>query len=254
VRYVIIILLLAGSKVFAQNEAGRPQPTWLLGIKAMAGSTRIMDNSFSAPPYTGTSFGASCAIKYNKEKLLHELELGYTGGNLQTNSTPAFELDETYFTLDYVQLHDLRPAATAASFIYRAGGSINVLYAQRKYNRFINRDNTSELAASVSGALEITWLLTNTLTGFSMTGRVQAPLASWVRQPVFGNEHIPGHNNRLLSFNNFFRLKSTLILEKKLSGRSRLSLGYTWDYYQVHSSWQVKQARHQAACMYSFTL
>lgn len=253
VRFITLLFLLFGSPLYAQYEELQPQGKWLLGIKGVVTGVRIIDNSFSSIPYAGAVFGASLVVQHAKKNRLHEWEVGYSGGSLQAMKQSAFDLTDRFATIDYVQLYNLRPSATS-SIIYRAGGSLNVLYNTRKYGQLINRNSTHELAASLSGAVAVTCLFPNSLPGFSITGKLQAPLLSLVNQPVFGNEDAPGKHNRLLTVNEFLRLKSAVVLDKKLNGRSRFSLAYNWDYYQLHNDWQVKQARHQASISYSLIL
>lgn len=242
-------ILLAGMYAYAQDAA-----SWQLRAKLFAGYANVKDEVFSKLNYTGWSAGAGAAVRFEKGRSLHEWEVAFSKGNLEHENNGA---QQTYITGDYTYLYSLREQA---DINYDVGGSINILYAKRSYDDFINYNVSNELITSLSvvGAMSVS--LGN---GFSVYDRLQLPLVSMVMQPSVYDENAPGKtgsglkdffkSSRLASFRSFLRIKNNLILEKEIGLRQSISFAYSWDFYRVRDQIGIRQANHQLGITYNYT-
>jgi hypothetical protein len=247
-------ILIIGQVSKAQVNEEQDQQKWLLNAGIFFNKSNVIDKSFSSVPYSGNNPGASFSVKYHRNRTFHEVQAYYTAGELQAATQAKDKLTQTHVSADYTNLYRLGSTG-GSSFIYKAGAGINVFYNQRDYSNCNNNNESFEFAASLSGVVEASYFFENTLEGFSISDRISLPLVSYIAQPVFGSEDTEGSsgkNSQVTSFSSFFRVLNLLSLEKKHSGRQRLSLCYTWDYYQSLRSREVKKANHQVGLTYSF--
>lgn len=262
----LFVYFIFTNSVFAQKDNGADDQKWLINVGCIVNKGSVIDNTFSTLPYTGINGGGTASIKYQKKNVSHELESYFSTGNLKTADSRITRLRNSYFNFDYNNLYTISSNSTG-SVIMKAGGSLNVLYADREYAEFINNNSSFDFAASLSGAAEFCYFFNNNLSGFSISDRINIPLISAVVQPAFGSNNAAGDLNqnalsakdlftygRIASFSSFMRFKNIVSVEKSITRRQKFSLNYTWDYYQISGSRQVKQANHRLGLTYSFIL
>lgn len=247
--YVTCLLFFLPAIGFAQRGI-TDAPAWIVSIKAAASKQYVTDNTFSALPFSGIHAGGGVSVLYIRNTVLHELEGSLLKGNIRTNTDPEATATQTWLTFDYYNLYIVKPG----ELNIRLGGSINGLYAKRKYDDFINNNASNEFTASLSAAAEAAWFFE---PAFCIYNRLALPVVSAVAQPEFGDkEGSSGVFNpvKAASFSSFLRIKNKLAIEKNIGERQTLCLSYTWDYYRLSTHRPVKQAAHQLALNYSFTL
>ncbi len=260
----LYIFFSMGNNAFAQKNDGPDNQKWLLKVGGILNKESVVDNTFTAIPYAGINWGGTASVKYQKEKVSHEVECYFSKGNLKTAVNPESSLSNSYFNLDYNNLYTIG-SNSAGSVLLMAGGSLNILYARRDYAAFINNNSSFEFAASLGGATEFCYFFNNRLSGFSLSDRINIPLVSAVVQPAFGSDNAAGVLNqnglsakdlfnyeRIVSFSSFMRIKNLLSIDKMIGPRQKISFNYAWDYYQISGTREVKQAIHSLGLTYSF--
>jgi hypothetical protein len=254
-RHVIYVLsfLFAAISCVCQYE-NQTAAQWKLSVKLIAGGQRVADKSFSTVTYAGIGGGIASVVSYRKNRSLHELEVSLLKGNIKTSTDPVARANQLYSNLDYYYLYTITPEA---SLTLKAGGNLNLLYAKRKYNDFINNTASRETVASLAGTVELVYDLKSSLPGCVILDRVTVPFISSLSQPRYGDKGSTGsifNNMQSGSFADFMRVRNRLTIEKSILPGQTISLSYTWDYYQLTTNREVKQAGHQLALMYSVTL
>lgn len=249
ISLLLLFFLFTCGSVIAQ-ETGN----WQITARLFTGSSTAEDQVFSQMKYTGWSLGGGVALRFEKGRSLHEWEAAFAKGTLKQDNNQA---QQTYITGDYTYLRELN---NAGNIHLMAGGCINILYARRSYEGFINYTVSNELIASLGAAGAVSFSFNN---GFSVSNRLQIPLVSMVMQPSIYDENPPGKtgsglsdflkSNRFASFGSFLRFKNNLILEKEIGAGQSLSFAYVWDYYQLRSTPAVQQASHQFGFIYRYT-
>jgi hypothetical protein len=246
--FLLTFFLLAGVIAIAQENN-----SWQLRAKLLTCYANVTDPAFSSLSYSGFAVGGEAGVRYEKDRSMHEWAIAYSGGRLKQDVN---RLQQTYITGGYTYLNTVH---SSGNFEYKAGGSIDMLYARRDYEHFINAGISNELIASLSAAGEISCSLFN---GFTVADRLQLPLVSALMQPSIYEEDPPGKegsrlndflkSNRVASFGSFLRIKNNLILEKSIGMNQSISFAYTWDYYKVKDKVPVRQANHQVGIIYSY--
>ena len=254
--YLCLILIITGQETCAQGTPDPDPQKWTLSAGVLFSKHRVVDKTFSSIPYSGNNWGGYLSVKLRKKRSLHEIRGFYAKGVLQAASPSTDELSQTYMNADYAWLYKLGGDDGHSLFAFKAGAGIDVLYTKREYTRFINNNESFEFAASLSGIFEASYFFNNKSQGFSISNRVCLPFLSFITQPIFGGEDSQDSdkNSEVTAFSLFFRFINSLSLEKKLSDRQKLSLFYTWDYYQIRRAREVKQAAHQLGLTYSFII
>ena len=252
----LCLILIAGRETCAQETPDSDPQKWTLSAGILFNKPRLIDKTFSSIPYSGNNWGGYLSIKLQKKKAFHELRGYYATGALQAASLTTGRLNQTYINADYAWLYKLGRDNDHSLFAFKAGPGIDVLYAKREYTQFINNNESFEFATSLSGIFEASCFFSNKPEGFYISNRICLPFVSYITQPIFGDEDSQGSdkNSAVTSFSSFFRVLNSLSLEKKLSIRQKLSLFYTWDYYQIRRAREVKQATHQLGLTYSFII
>lgn len=229
---------------------------WRLSAKLIASNQQVTDKYFSAVPFSGIHYGVAASAQFTKNNNLHEWETGFSTGSIETHTNPAASGKQSLFAFNYYNLYKVSPGNTSPWTI-RAGGSINVLYAKRSYDDFINNNTSGEFAASLSAAAEATVDFGEALPGLSLSDQLTVPFVSALAQPAFGEKLSGGSvfsNMQAGSFSSFLRIKNKLALDKKITDNQSISLSYIWDYYRFTTDRRVYQAGHKLALQYSFTL
>ena len=247
---ICIILFFALYNVSeAQSISSQQQEKWQLSAGIVASQSNVIDKSFSSLPYTGINAGAFLSLQYRQNKSFHELDAFYSGGSLKTSGNFS-QLKNIYLNIDYANVYAIGPANRSLKFC--GGGGINVLYAQRDYNNFVNNNNSFEFATSLSAVFEISYLFNNT---FSISDRLIVPVVSAVVQPDYGDDVKSNSffsSMHMLSFSSFLRVKNNLRVDMNFAPRHNLGLGYSWDYYQLKDIRDVKYANHELMLIYSY--
>ena len=244
-----------------QNHIGA---NWLLKVGVGFNRQSVSDKNFTTISYSGQNVGYSGGLKYETNNSFHELELFYTTGTKIMKALPEERLRAGYFNIDYTNLYRIGDLENH-SLACKIGGALDMLYAKRKFNNFINNNVAFEFAASLSAAIEGTYKFGNGLAGFSITDRLKVPFVSLVSQPSFGSNNAAGSvsqndnsfgdilkDNRIAGFSSFLRFKNYCSLEKTITDNGKLSLNYTWDFYRLNGLRKVMQATHRLEFMYSF--
>lgn len=249
VSLLVLFFLIAGIHVTAQ-ETGN----WQITARLFAANTTVKDQVFTQLNYKGWSLGGGLALRFEKGMSLHEWEVAYSKGTLEKGNDEA---QQTYVTGVYTYLHALNDAGNVQLM---AGGSLDILYARRNYDGFINYNVSNELITSLGAAGAVSLSFGN---GFSVSNRLQIPFASMVMQPSIYDENPPGKtgsglgdflkSSRFATFGKFLRFKNNLILEKEIGVGQSLSFAYSWDYYKVRDKPGIQQANHQLGFIYRYT-
>jgi hypothetical protein len=249
VSLLLLFFLLAGANVIAQESGD-----WQITARLFTARSTVKDQVFSQLMYSGWSPGGGAALRFEKGKSLHEWEIAFAKGTLKQDNNQA---QQTYITGDYTYLHGLN---NGSNLNVMAGGSLNILYARRNYDGFINYSVSNELIASLGPAGLISFSFYN---GFSVCNRLQIPLVSMVMQPSIYDENPPGKtgsglsdflkSNRFATFGRFLRIKNNLTMEKEIGPGQSLAFTYSWDYYQIRSKPDIQQASHLLGFIYRYT-
>lgn len=247
-----------------QTNPNHLRANWLLKVGVGLNRQSVSDKNFTTLLYSGQSVGYSGGLKYEADNSFHELEVFYTTGTRTIKAFPEKRLRSGYFNLDYANLYRIGILENQ-SLACKIGGAMNVLYAKRQFNNFINNNAAFEFAASLSAALEGTYKFGNDPAGFSITNRLTVPFVSLVSQPSFGSNNAAGcvsqndnafgnilKGNRIVGFSSFLRFKNYFCIEKAITDNGKLSLNYTWDIYRLNGLRQVTQATHRLDFKYSF--
>jgi len=247
-----------------QSKENYIRANWFLKVGVGLNRQSMSDKNFTTLLYTGQSAGYYASLKYETNNSFHELELFYTTGIKTMKVLPEAHLRAGYFNLAYTNLYRIG-ALENHSLACKIGGALDMLYAKRKFNNFINNNVAFEFAASLSAAVEGTYKFGNGLAGFSITDRLTVPFGTLLAQPSFGSNNAAGSvlqngnsigdifkENRIAGFSSFLRFKNYCSLEKAISDNGKLSLNYTWDFYRLNGLRQVMQASHRLELMYSF--
>lgn len=248
----VCILLITGFQGRAQDSTRRTIRKWQVSAGILLNRQRVIDEAFSALSYKGTIPGAYASVRYNRQRTFHELNVSYTYGKLSPSAEKETSLKQGYLNADYYNLRRVERSDSTRLHCW-AGAAINFFYAGRNYGGFINDDYSFEYAVSLSPVFQVAYSFGKNLSGISVSDRLAVPVVSFVAQPIYGGNDVKDENRtRLLGFNSFLRFKNCLAVEKNLTVRHKLSLAYTWDYYQLIRPREIRQANHELGLMYSY--
>jgi hypothetical protein len=258
----LLLLFAMNSILKAQETQNQSNKNWRLSIGVFLNSDNVNDKNFSSLKFSGNTLGYFSSIKYQKEKISHEMQFYYTKGILSTKIYPFDKLSQAYFNADYINLYSIF-SSNDGSVTFRGGGGINILYAERNYENLINNNFSYEFAASLSGVMEVSYFFGNKQSGFSVTDRLCVPLVSSAVQPSFGSDNVLGYinqnnfslkdninNSHVVFFSSFIRLVNNIKLEKNISANQKISLNYCWDYYRLNTYRQVIQSNSRLGLIY----
>ncbi|MBI3883256.1 MAG: hypothetical protein HY305_03330 [Sphingobacteriales bacterium] len=258
-----VLLLLLQLITFAQKKS---KPAYILQVGAGINNFYVIDKNFSSLPYSGIGWGIVGGIQRQQKKLYQQLSFQYATGNLHTSIQPKYYTSQMYVALDYMQLYKLGISRDSA-LEYKAGAGLNAFLTQRNYGGLGSNSFSYDFALSLSAACEIDYHFKNKLHGFSISNRIIVPFVSSIVQPAYGSDDLPGYlpqnnssvkglikSNHIVSFPSFFRIKNSFTLKKKVTEKESLALSYNWDYYQMTTDREVKQANHQLLLTYTIQL
>jgi hypothetical protein len=254
---VLLCLVFTGAhQVCAQGNQSRTPSDWSVTAGIAGNRAAVIDKSFSSLAYSGLTAGVFAAVRYQKGRSTHELRGGFTKGNLETGSPANSELRQVYVTADYGWLQQIG-TNDHLGFVWKAGAGLSGVYAKRRYDGFINNNESFELAASLNATVEGRYFFSNGPGGFSIANRICLPLVSFIAQPEFGREASLGSehtDHEVAAFSSFFRVCNILSLEKELTKGRKVFLFYDWDFYQIRRDRAVKQSTHSLGVAYNFVL
>lgn len=234
---------------------------WVFGLGFTFNQSSVIDKSFSSLAYSGNGLGINSLISYKEKYFEQELGFGYST-NLSTNAYKN-NLNETYLYLNYSGLFGLsNPAKT--EFKILTGPSLSFIYDARKYEGFVNNNNTFEFASSLGATIEARIGINKLFKGFSINNRLTMPFVSFVEQPAYGmegfffNSNNQGaavkNENGIVGPQKFFRISNTLSMHKKLAQHHKIILAYTADFYNIKTVREVKRNNNSLSLLYCYTL
>jgi hypothetical protein len=239
--------ILSHSGLLAQLSVENDQ-TWSLSAKGIFTSSRTIDRTHSAIPFTGLLAGGGLTVQHRYNKFFHQLAAVYTSGNTEAQDQPVYKANTDYLDISYTLLIELNQGEPAINL--SAGGGIDFFSLKRKYSGFLNNDRSAESAVSFFGAIEASRLFAG--PGLKLKDRLEIPFVSHLEQERTGFGEKPASHQKMVSFPGFFSVGNTVSLGKSLTDRHLISLDYQWKFYRIKSFQGVKQAMHQAAISYSF--
>jgi hypothetical protein len=262
--FIIVLWMLTGfQSTHAQEAGGAKEREFILKGGIFLNKIIVKDETFSAIPYKGWKPGGMLSLIVKKQHALQELSVVYNSGKLSTEGNNQQFLQQKFLNIDYIRLYKLGRNETP-NFELMAGGFLDVLYAKRDYEKFVNRNNSFEFITSLGASFQLAHTFQN---GVVITNRTSVPFISMMDQPSFGSEQPEGNLNgeeyslhsffkssRFTSFSSFVRIKNVLTVEKNITTRQALSLVYGWDYYQIKGNIAVKQALHSLGVTYQIIL
>jgi hypothetical protein len=265
ILFFIFIFLCTVCSITAQKSGGGSVSQWNFNIGAGAVRMIVADKKFSALTFDGTTVSGLASVGYQRNNVSHQLDFCFASGTLQTGNKES-SLQNNYFNVDYINLYKLGKG-DGRSIIYKAGACVNVLYAGRSFDGFINNNTSFDFAASIGVAASLQYFFGDPSAGFSLGDRIEIPVLSVVVQPAFGSNNASGsldkagfsasdifNHSSMQSFNAFVRIRNVLGIEKRLAERHQIALNYTWDYYRLSGDRKVQQAIHTMALSYCFIL
>ena len=262
---LLILIFLYNGKVIAQVNNFLPVRSWGVSADIFFNHTSVTDKKNSSLTFTGSAPGLSTFIKYRHVNAEHEVSVFYLpNSGLKTNVTPATKLTQAIFNLEYANYYTVYNSGSGL-LKCKAGGAIQFLNATRLFDAFINSNYSFETALSLGGLFEAQYSPEGNLSGFTISNRITLPFVFSFSQPTFsGNSQsdLDAKNstavkklfsdNRLIFLPDFFRIRNSLALGKKLGNNHNVSIMYTWEYYKIQSSRNVILSNHQLGILYSY--
>ncbi|MHA4807430.1 hypothetical protein ACX0G9_04970 [Flavitalea flava] len=249
----LFVLLLMDLSAKSQEPPVPTSGNWRIYAGVTTTHLSVIDKTFSSIPYEGYNIGLCAGLKWDNGRASHEWDAYFSSGTLKTNVNPVASLTQTYLTAGYTHLYHIGPQGMSNPLELKAGGNLHLLYASRDYQGFLNNTVSNEFAASIGAALEINYVFSGVLEGFSLSDKLILPVVSCLRQPGFGGDNAP-EDSRLVSYSSLLQFYNGLTLEKNITAHQKISIGYTWDFYRITVVREVKQAANRLALSYHFNL
>lgn len=258
-----LLIFVSGDGICQVNpSAGKNR--WSISLNPCINRSAVINTKFSSIPFRGITAGIGGFIKYQRPLAEHELHVFYTQGDNETNSTPLYNLNQTIFNIDYGNLYSIYSSANNL-LECKVGGIIQLFYAGRVYNGFINQNHSFESALSFGGNIKLIFNLPGKLSGFAITNRLAIPLVFGYSTPdnLKNAMDSPGSKTnsaidylftytRLGGIGKLLKIKNFISIERTLNPKNLLALTYNWDYYNIETASKVNAANHQLGISYRY--
>ncbi len=258
---IFFFFILLSSNMEGQGNLN--EKSLLVSIKAFAGNSSVIDYKFSSIPFKGFNPGASLSLKFRRTRMEHEIQGLFTKGKLKADKFPNDVLNQKIINLDYNALWYL--ASENNRLQIKAGGALQLLYAERIYNGFINMHRSFETLVSIGPVTEINYYLPQVLDGIAFSDRIILPLLfSYSQSPYLSDEFYNSDlknnhglglffsQNQIAAIAKIFRITNSFAVEKEIAGKHFISLTYRWDFYHLKTSREVLEANHQPGISYTY--
>lgn len=233
---------------------------WAFSLGFGLNNNSVIDNKFSSLPYSGNGLGASASISYQGKFLQQQLIVSYNSATLKNKYENS--LSNVNFNGNYTGLFLLNNPANTNLKVF-ACPQISLLYTNRNYNGFLNKNSSFEFATSVAAALEVSYELSK--LGILLKNRIAMPVISYVQQPAYGFETFFMNTNSqtvntikntsgYLSFNSFSRITNNFTIDEKLAKQHKLLLIYQLDFYKINNHLPVKSNINTLTLTYCYLL
>ena len=250
---MLAVIFLFFGNAYGQGSNGSTSKKWAIGIGAGAVKPCVTDNSFSSLMYTGTGWSLNALAMYQGKRFIHELQLSISEASLSAGNT-AYKntLSHRYLAIDYLHLYRL-PKKQDKKISVGLGGALNVLYSDKLYSEFVNRNSSYEFVPALAAAARMEYRFSDDPSAVSVKETLVLPLVSAVAYPGYreGNKFSIS-SMRLEGFASYFRVRNSLVLEKPLTSAQRISLAYSWDYYQLTKKTTIRQVVHRLSANYTY--
>lgn len=258
---VLFCLVLVG-ECFAQRPSAHVDNT-SFGLGLSGGRSLLLDNTISALTFTGFYKGISAkAVIERKNKQEHIFYLTVRSGKSTKSSFYKNEMRKINTELSYTYLHEWFSVAGAHRFSLKSGAVIGLLYNNRIYKGYINREKSFEYNASIGAVVKTVFALNSHPQAWTIGNKLAFSPLSFLVQPAFERETISGiiqenkNTNSFFKAGNligpagFFQLNNELLLQKTISKTAAVSVAYLWNFWRINGNREVKQGSHLLELIY----
>lgn len=234
---------------------------WAFGLGITLNQGSVIDKNFTSLAYSGKGLGIATLINYKKKYFEQELGFAYNTSISTTNYKSR--LNESYLNGNYTGMFGLSNPANNG-FKLLAGPNLSIIYNARKYDGYINNNNTFEFASSLGAAIELRCGINKLIKGLSLNNRISMPFVSFVEQPAYGSEGFFLNSNDggttvkningFVGPDKFFHITNTLGMHKSLGKHHKIILTYTADFYKISTPREVKKNNNSLGLIYGYVL
>lgn len=261
----IFLLIFSYTIATAQYQQHAVQNGNSLSFSVMGSRSAFAEEIFSSGAYR--VWMPEYIISFSKSKVNKRqfLTAGYASGKFSNDIDGGYTASQRSFLLDYAMLFSLLPASKKLGL--HLGGNIGAAFNQRKYEGFINSNESFEFVLSLGAAADFNLLLSekNDLR-FYLRNHFRLPFLSLIYQPSFSLDETEGTINgknglsnffsssKLGSFNKYFSVSNTLALTKEISTTTDVALLYDFLYRKISSQRAVRHLKHSVGVSIIFHL
>lgn len=257
---IILCFLFLVSEGRAQTQ-NLNMEKWVFKLGFALNRSFVIDKNFSLINYNGNGPGFNSTINFKSKNVEQELSFSYS--SYQLKNKYQNKLDESYINGNYTSLFCLTNRENKG-FKLLAGPNLSVMHNTRKYEGFLNNNNTFDFASSLGASIEFGCGINKFMKGITLKNRFAMPFFSFVEQPVYGSEGflfysnneepVAKNMNAFVGPGKYFRVTNTISIDKVLAQHHKIILAYLVDYYKISTIREVKRNNNSLVLSYGFIL
>ena len=164
---IILCFLFLVSEGRAQTQNLNTEK-WVFKLGFALNRSFVIDKNFSLINYNGNGPGFNSTINFKSKNVEQELSFSYS--SYQLKNKYQNKLDESYINGNYTSLFCLTNREKKG-FKLLAGPNLSVMHNTRKYEGFLNNNNTFDFASSLGASIEFDCGINKLMKGITLKNR-----------------------------------------------------------------------------------
>jgi hypothetical protein len=218
------------------------------------------DNGMSPLTYSGSNLAGQLALHKTKAGGYHNLALSFALGQMRPGKQTGAQRSQAVSLLlqfNYSRQFQLMAWKDDRLRLFLGGSWLNLLNL-RWHQSYVNNALNYEFSSAIGPASMLVYDLTIAEKPFRVYGRLDIPFLAFNLRPAYASSIPDGFiarersavraffdSGKMQSFNNFFRFRNELGIQKKLNNQNMIAISYCWDFYHINQYHAVNIGVHQ---------